>query len=55
MAITIFLWQLHRFPIAILCTLSGFAFTHVIMITNEYRRLKADIKAINELSSEEPK
>ena len=52
MAITIFLWQLHRYPIAIVCTLAGFAITHVIMITNEYRRLKADIKVINELSSD---
>ena len=52
MAITIFLWQLHKYPMAILCTLLGFAVSHVIMISNEYRRLKADIKVINELSGE---
>ena len=52
MAITIFLWQLHKYPIAIICTLSGFALTHVLMITSEYRKLKADIKVINELSSD---
>ena len=53
MAITIFLWQLYKYPAAIICTLLGFAVSHVLMITNEYRRLKADIKVINELSGGE--
>lgn len=53
MAITIFLWQLYKYPAAIICTLLGFAVSHVLMITNEYRRLKADIKVINEISAEQ--
>ncbi|MCR5803121.1 MAG: DUF3021 domain-containing protein [Clostridia bacterium] len=53
MAITIFLWQLYKYPAAIFCTLLGFAVSHVLMITGEYRRLKADIKVINEISSEQ--
>ena len=51
MAITIFLWQLYKYPAAIICTLLGFAVSHVLMITNEYRRIKADIKVINEISA----
>lgn len=53
MAITIFLWQLYKYPAAIICTLLGFAVSHVLMITNEYRKLKADIKVINEISAEQ--
>ena len=51
-AITTLLWQLHKYPNAFICTLIGYAATHVIMITIEYRRLRADIKVINELSNE---
>ena len=51
-AITMLLWQLHKYPSAFICTLLGYAATHVIMITIEYRRLRADIKVINELSNE---
>ena len=51
-AITMILWQLHKYPAAFICTLMGYAVTHVIMITLEYRKLKADIKVINELSAE---
>lgn len=51
-AITTLLWQLHKYPAAFICTLIGYAATHVIMITIEYRRLRADIKVINELSNE---
>ena len=50
--ITMLLWQLHKYPAAFICTLLGYAVTHVIMITLEYRKLKADIKVINELSAE---
>ena len=50
--ITMLLWQLHRYPAAFICTLSGYAATHVIMMVIEYRKLKADIKVINELSAE---
>ena len=50
--ITMLLWQLHRYPAAFICTLSGYAATHVIMMVIKYRKLKADIKVINELSAE---
>ena len=51
--ITILLWQLHKYPSAFICTLAGYFATHVIMMVIEYRKLKADIKVINELSAEE--
>ncbi len=51
--ITMLLWQLHKYPAAFISTLSGYAATYIIMTVIEYRRLKADIKAINELSAED--
>ncbi len=51
--ITIILWQLHKYPSAFISTLAGYFATHVIMMVIEYRKLKADIKAINELSADE--
>ena len=48
--ITMLLWQLQRYPQALLGTLCGYAATHVIMITIEYRMLKKDIAEINSLS-----
>lgn len=51
--ITILLWQLHKYPTAFISTLAGYFATHVIMMVMEYRKLKADIKVINELSAEE--
>ena len=51
-AITMILWQLHKYPTAFICTLLGYAVTHVIMMTLVYRRLEADINVINELSAE---
>ncbi|MCR5329084.1 MAG: DUF3021 family protein [Saccharofermentans sp.] len=51
--ITILLWQLHKYPAAFISTLAGYLATHVIMMVIEYRKLKADIKVINELSAEE--
>ena len=55
--ITMLLWQLHKYPAAFISTLSGYAVTYVIMTVIEYKRLKADIKVINELSmkSESPR
>jgi len=50
--ITILLWQLHKYPSAFISTLAGYLATHIIMIVIEYRKLKADIKVINELSSD---
>ena len=45
--ITILLWQLQNHPIALVLTLAGYAVSHVIMITIEYKTLKKDIKDIN--------
>jgi len=47
------LWQLHKYPAAFISTLAGYLATHIIMMVIEYRKLKADIKVINELSAEE--
>ena len=51
--ITILLWQLHKYPVAFISTLAGYLATHIIMMVIEYRKLKADIKVINELSADE--
>ena len=51
--ITMLLWQLHKYPAAFISTLAGYFATHVIMMVIEYRKLKADIKVINELSADE--
>ncbi|MBR6404364.1 MAG: DUF3021 family protein [Eubacterium sp.] len=53
LAITMLLWQLHRYPQALIGTLLGYTATHVIMITLEYNKLKNDIKTINEEIGEE--
>ena len=45
--ITILLWQLQKNPGALISTLIGYAVTHVIMITIQYKTLKRDIKDIN--------
>ncbi len=48
--ITVVLWQLHRYPEAFISTMAGYLVTHIIMITIKYRKVKADIKAINEMA-----
>ena len=45
--ITMLPWQLHRYPMAFFCTLTGYALAHVIMITLEYRELRKDVSEIN--------
>ncbi len=50
--ITTVLWQLQKYPAAFISTLAGYAVTHAIMFVIAYRKLKADIKEINELSTE---
>ena len=46
--ITVFLWQLHRYPQALIPTLGGHALTYLIMGVIEYRELKKDIREIND-------
>ena len=45
--ITIFLWQLHRYPMALVCTFLGYGLTYLIMGIVQYRKLKEDIMIIN--------
>ncbi|MCR5583983.1 MAG: DUF3021 domain-containing protein [Lachnospiraceae bacterium] len=46
--ITVFLWELHKVPQAMVCTLSGYAVTYIIIGVVEYRQLKTDISEINQ-------
>ena len=46
--ITILLWQLHRYPQALISTLCGYSVTYVIMAISQFRSLKRDVDAINE-------
>ncbi|MCR5743892.1 MAG: DUF3021 domain-containing protein [Lachnospiraceae bacterium] len=48
LVITVFVWQLHRYPQAFIITLIGYTLTHVIIFVTEYRELKRNISAINE-------
>ncbi len=49
-SITMILWQLQKYPSAFICTLAGYAATHVIMFIIEYKNLKKDISEINLIS-----
>ena len=46
--ITVFLWQLHRHPQALIPTLAGYAVTYFIMFITQYRQLKKNIREINQ-------
>ncbi|MBQ1848918.1 MAG: DUF3021 family protein [Lachnospiraceae bacterium] len=46
--ITMLLWQLQRYPAALFGTLAGYAVTHVIMITMAYKKLRKDVREINQ-------
>ena len=48
LGITMLLWQLQRYPKALIGTLIGYTVTHIIMFTIEYKNLKKDIETINE-------
>ena len=50
MAITVLLWQLHKYPGGFICTIAGYAATHVIMFIVAYKKLKKDIVEINMIS-----
>lgn len=51
--IVMFVWQLHRYQQAFICTLSGFAATYVIMSVVGYKIAKQNIKEINILLESE--
>lgn len=46
--ITILIWQLHHYPQAIISTLAGYGVCYLIIGILQYRRLKEDIRQINE-------
>ena len=48
LGITMLLWQLQRYPNALIGSLIGYTATHIIMFVIEYKKLKKDIKTINE-------
>lgn len=45
--ITILLWQLHKYPSALIGTLIGYAFTYLVMSLVGYRITKRDVQQIN--------
>ena len=45
--ITTLLWQLQRYPTALICTMIGYGMTHVIMVSMEYMMVKKEIQEIN--------
>lgn len=47
-AVTILLWQLHHYPQALIGTLAGYGVTYIIMGMVQLKRLKADIREVNE-------
>lgn len=46
--IVTFLWQLWRYPEALICTVIGFALTNIVMIIVGYRTTKKSIAQVNE-------
>lgn len=44
-----FIWQLWRYPMALVCTIAGFAVTYVIMTVVAYKTTKNDISEVNRL------
>jgi len=48
-AVTTLLWQLQKYTPALIGTLCGYFVTHVIIFVMEYKKLKADIKELNEI------
>ncbi len=47
-SISVILWQLHKYPPAIICSAAGYGITYLIIGIRQYKQLKADIKEINE-------
>ena len=50
--ITVLVWQLHRYPQALIATIAGYTVTYVIIGALTYRRLKRDISEINSVLGE---
>ena len=47
-AIAVLIWQLHHYPKAIISTLAGYGVCYLIIGILQYRKLKDDIRQINE-------
>lgn len=45
--ITFVIWQLWKYPVALICTLCGYAVSFIIMGVVQYKNLKKDIEEIN--------
>lgn len=45
--ITVFLWQLHHYPQALIPTFAGYAGTYILMGLRQYRELKKNVLEIN--------
>lgn len=50
--ITIYLWELQKIPVAMVCTIAGYGLSFVIMGIVQYRMVRQDIDQINELIGE---
>lgn len=46
--ITVLIWQLHKVPQAFFCTMGGYGITYLIIGMTQFKKLKADIRLINE-------
>lgn len=47
--ITFVIWQLWKYPTALICTLCGYAASFLIMGVAQYRRLKRDVEEIDSI------
>lgn len=50
--ITLFLWQLNKYPEAMICTLLGYLVPYVIMSIVGYKNLKKNVTEVNHLLEE---
>lgn len=48
LSITVLIWQLHRYPQAMISTVAGYGGTYLIMGIRQYRELKTNIRLIND-------
>ena len=46
--VTVLLWQLHRYPQALIPTILGYGLSFFIILFNQYRELKKNIRDINQ-------
>lgn len=49
--ITMLLWQLYKYPEALISTIIGYTFSYIVVSVISYKKLRNDISAINDLIS----